>query len=233
MIINKFGNFYKEYKRMPTISEVLRHFNIRFIEMPLPAFAQIEPTTRCNFNCITCTRKTLNPNRLNRDLTLEEFKIILDKIPTLKSIKLQGMGEPFLNPKLKSILEYGKEKGIVFTTICNGSLLEYKLDLLKYFSYIFVSFDSANKFNFENIRKGSNFDIICQNLQSIIAYRNEHKLTNKIGLNSVITHLNYKEIPQIVKIANDFKLDSVGFVEVENWSIPSEKNFIQDQKFIN
>ena len=37
--------------------------------MPLPDFVQIEITTKCNFNCITCSRISLNRDRINRDMT--------------------------------------------------------------------------------------------------------------------------------------------------------------------
>lgn len=100
--------------------------------MPFPIFAQIEPTTRCNFNCETCTRSSISQSRLNRDLTVDNFQRIISQVPTIQTIKIQGMGEPFLNQNLKEILILGRKKNIKFNTICNGSLLMQNDDLLDF-----------------------------------------------------------------------------------------------------
>jgi MoaA/NifB/PqqE/SkfB family radical SAM enzyme len=200
--------------------------------MPLPCYAQIEPTTKCNFNCLACTRKSLSINRLNRDLSFEKFRLIIEQIPTLKRIKLQGLGEPFLCSELKEILEFGKEKDISFETFTNGSVLKDNLHLISYFDYIFISFDASLKEKFEVIRKGSNFDQIIENLKKCIDFKTKNKLRTKIGLNVVVSHLNYKEIPEIIKRAISLRLDFVLFVEVENWFIPAEDEYLTFREFI-
>lgn len=132
-------------KRLPTYSEIFQALRIKKEKMPLPTFVQLEPTTRCNLRCIMCTRCTLNPKRLNKDLTLEDFKKIIKQIPTLRGIKIQGMGEPFLNPELHDILEFGINHGIKFTTITNGTVLDKNIELIKYFDEIRVSIDTTNR----------------------------------------------------------------------------------------
>jgi len=232
MFLTKAIKFLITRKRIPPKSKILDYFKVRRKIMPLPFFAQIEPTTRCNFNCVTCTRTTLNPSRLNRDLTLEEFKIILEQIPSLIEIKLQGMGEPFLNPHLEEILEYGKKQKISFYTITNGSVLKFYKHLLQYFDFLTISFDSSSKENFEKIRRGAKFEEIIENAKELIHYKIQHKLKTKIGFNTVVSHLNYQEINAIVELAKNLKLDYVGFVEVENWTTPLEKEFEIEREFI-
>jgi len=232
MIVFKTLKFLYQKKRLLTKSEVLSYLKIRRKVMPLPYYAQIEPTTYCNFDCIICVRKTFNPSILNRHLTLAEFKIILNQIPSLKYIKLQGIGEPFLNPDLGEILKFGKQRKIIFKTISNGSVLKTNKHLIQYFDYLTISFDSANKDNFEKIRRGSNFDVILENIKEIVDYKIKNKLKTKIGINTVVTHLNYQEIPQIIKLALSLRTDYIRFVEVKNCLTLIEQQFLKEQEFI-
>lgn len=223
-IFKKGIRFLKENKRIPNTSEVYGFLKIKRERMPFPTFAQIEPTTRCNFNCETCTRSNIEPSRINRDLTVDNFNRIINQIPTLKTVKIQGMGEPFLNQNLEDILILGKRSGIKFNTICNGSLLFRNNNLLDFFESITVSIDSPNKKNFERIRRGSNFDTIIDNLKNTIKIKNKRKLKTELGITMVLTHKNYKELDDMINLAKLLDVDYIGFVEVENWNVPKEED---------
>lgn len=236
MIMNfsKLTKFITTNKRLPSIREIGKYFNIKKQKMWLPETIQLEVTTRCNLDCIMCSRKKLSFSRLNKDLDLNDFKLIIKKIPSIKKIRLQGLGEPFLNPHLDKILKFGRQKKISFETITNGSLICSKSkELLPLFDNIIISLDSTNKENFESIRKRANYELILKNLYYISALKRKEKWKTKIAINSVITHLNYKEIPSLVDLALSLKLDYISFVEVENWTIPKEKSFSIEKKFIN
>ena len=154
-------------RRFPTIRDFKVYTGLgRKIVMPLPQSAQIEVTTKCNFNCIYCPRQSLNKERLNRDMTFEHFKRIIDQIP-LRSVKLQGLGEPFLNKNIGQMAQYAKSRGIHVTTISNGSILP-DINTLKFFDEIRISFDSANKLTFESLRRGAHFDSILNNITELI-----------------------------------------------------------------
>lgn len=219
-------------RRMPSFDEIKRYLGLgRKPVMPLPDFGQIEITTKCNFSCITCSRTSLDKNRINRDMTFQEFKYIIDQIPTLKTVKLQGLGEPFFNRDIMQMAQYAKSKGLKVITISNGSILP-SLQTLKFFDEITISFDSSNKLNFESIRIGANFDRIINNIKALVALKKNNQLSVNIRMSAVISHLNYKEIPDIAKIAGDIGVDELGFVEVENWLIPTQDEFIISSEFI-
>jgi len=181
-----------------------------------------------------CTRAEMNRSRLNLNLSLEQFKKILEEIPTVKKIKLQGMGEPLLNENIFAITNYGIKKGIRFMTTINGTLINTNnADLiLKNFQDITISLDVANSKDYLNIRRADLFDVVKKNIKLLIQRREKLQLQNRITINSVISHLNYKEIPQIVKLAKECKVDAVSFVEVENWKTPLEKDYQNELKFI-
>ncbi len=102
-------------RRLP-ITELFRILKIKRPYMPIPLWIYLEPTTKCNFNCITCSRKSLLNTRINKSLSFDNFKFILKEIPTLKRIHLQGLGELLLTKDIWKIAQYAKIKGIKLTT---------------------------------------------------------------------------------------------------------------------
>jgi len=233
MAINKIMDgfhFILRERKIPSFNGIKRFIG-RSPIMPPPEFAQIEVTTKCNFNCITCSRQSLSSKRINKDMNFSQFKRIVDQLPNLKVVKLQGLGEPFLNKDIRQMAEYAKQKGIKVITISNGSILP-DIETLRFFDEIAISFDSANKLTFESIRRGANFNKILGNIKELIKIRNENRLKLKIFLNTVVSHLNYFEMEEIIKLALKLGEDGVSFVEVENWYIPSQKEFLAASEFV-
>jgi len=176
----------------------------------------------------------MSKNRLNNNMSFEQFKGIIDQIPTLKSVHLQGYGEPLLNLDLEKILIYCKDRGIETSTTINGSMLTDKnIELiLNNLNSVGISFDSVNKDNFEKIRVGSHFDDIIINIKKLIDKRKEINSKLKITLSFVASHLNYKEIPDFKGLCKNLGVDCAGFVEVENWTTKGEPEFDMDRIFI-
>ncbi len=210
----------------------------RMRAIPEPSSIQLEPTTKCNLKCVTCSRHTFSASRLNRDLTLDEFKYIIDSIPTLKKIKIQGMGEPFLNKHISEILEHGFLKGIKFKTVSNGMMIneDNAGSILKHCTDIVVSLDSPNKDHYEAIRKGASYDKVINAVKLLLRMKKQVHSKCKIRLSCVATHLNYKELPAYFELCERLSVDTAGVVEVENWLVsiqdqyPDNRNFIEDSR---
>jgi radical SAM protein with 4Fe4S-binding SPASM domain len=204
-------------------------------KMKLPEMIQLESTTKCNLNCLSCSRRLLGTERLNKDLTIKNFKRIVKEIPSVKIIDLTGFGEFLLCEDIQRILEYGYSKRIKFRVISNGTILgkEQISLILKYFDSYYISFDSANKKNFEFLRKGTNYEKILNNITNLVRRKKEISSKTKIGLATSLSHLNYGEIPKIIKIAKELDVDSISLGVVENWTIPGEENFIKNKLFVS
>lgn len=203
-------------------------------DIPEPSSIQIEPTTKCNLKCVTCSRHTFSASRLNRDLTLDEFKYIIESIPTLKKIKIQGMGEPFLNRHIWDIIEYGVLKGIKFKTNSNGMMIneDNAGRILEYFTDIVVSLDSPNKDSYEAIRKGANYDKVINGIKFLVNMKKRLKSNCKISLSCVATHLNYNELPAYFELCERVGVDQAGVVEVENWLISTQDQYPENRRFV-
>ena len=219
-------------RRLP-IAEVFRIFKIQRPYMPMPLWIYLEPTTKCNFNCITCSRKSLLNSRINKSLSFDNFKYIVHEIPSLKRVHLQGLGEPLLTKDIWKIAQYAKIKGIQLTTTINGSLINQKnvQRLLRAFSGIGISIDSVIEENYNKIRIGGNYKKLIDNIQLLLKTKKELNINTEIKLNFVLTHLNFPELEDYLKLCLDLQVNC-SVVEVENWYIPSQKQYLMESEFI-
>lgn len=196
------------------IAYFLKLKKIRF----LPANIDIEPNNNCNFRCQHCQVTHWNKNIVYLDL--ESYKYILGQFPYLLSVKLQGMGEPFLNGQLLDMIREGEKCGISIQITSNGSIystsIAEQLIQLKN-AYISFSIDGATSETHEKIRCQSKFDVIIGNIRDLINRRGFMQYP-RISIWSVITTQNINEIQAIIKLAK--KLD-VDFISIQgsltNW----------------
>ena len=139
----------------------------------------IEITNICNLNCSFCSTS----NKKKKEITLEEFKIILSKIDKYTDyIYLHVKGEPLTHHYLDEILSISKEynKKVCITT--NGVLLKDKLNILKKYNNIYQINISLHS---ENNKPNYLEDIISSvnELSSYISYRfwtlDNNKMDNK------------------------------------------------------
>lgn len=111
----------------------------------------IEITNICNLNCSFCSIS----NRVKKEMTKEEFELVLKKINDYTEyIYLHVKGEPLIHKDLDNILSITKKynKKVCITT--NGVFLKNKLDILNKYDNIYqinISLHSEN--NKENYLK--------------------------------------------------------------------------------
>lgn len=99
-------------------SRELRRYNSPIIE--------VTPKIGCSVNCRFCPQKLLlsryykdNSNRKS-EMSFDDFKIFLEKIPANTILDWSGFVEPFLNPASIDMMEYADSKGFeqtLFTTL--------------------------------------------------------------------------------------------------------------------
>lgn len=115
---------------------------------------QIEPTRRCNFNCLHCTHKE-NDGYID----IEIYKKILVEHRKCKIVKLQGLGEPLLHPDIQQLINIAKDLKHKVMIITNGSLpYVHNVD-----HYVF-SLETMNPDLFESIGK-RNLSKVIENIR--------------------------------------------------------------------
>ena len=93
---------------------------------------RLEITTHigCPVDCLDCPQELLRSRyQGDRDLSLENFKRVIDKIPPGIRIDFSGMCEPFVNPACTDMILYAADKGFplaLYTTLQGSTREDYE-----------------------------------------------------------------------------------------------------------
>jgi len=142
----------------------------------------LEASTICQLRCPSCStgkgeRKTgiIGTGYLK----FEDFKRFIDKNPNIKSIELSHLGEIFLNPDLKEIIEYASRKKIYLTAYAGVNLNDVSREMLEFlvksrFAGMTVSLDGATNETYRVYRIGGNFDRVIENIGILNDYKKKY-----------------------------------------------------------
>lgn len=165
------------------------------------------------------------------DLAL--FKKIVEEVPTLTEIKLQGLGEPLLCPDLRAMMEYGHARGIGFNVISNGTLVRAKLpELMPFLRRFVISFDTVNQQMADQNKLGFNVARCMADVKEMVQIKRRHNPRCIVGITTVVSHENMEEVPKIMQFARDAGVDYAGFVAVENWNVPGEPAYAGSHEYV-
>lgn len=171
-------------------------------------FLQIEPTTRCNFNCKFCCGREMPQN----DMDLEDFTKIVSSIQNLEHIQLQGEGEPFLNKEIFKMIDiiYKYHPNVKISMTSNGSLLTDTVisNLIdRKIHSILISIESPDSTGFKYLR-GGDLNIVLDNLRNFMKKKIERKAVfPKVGLAVTVLKDTVKDISKIKEIYRELHLD--------------------------
>jgi MoaA/NifB/PqqE/SkfB family radical SAM enzyme len=187
-----------------TIQENIKSKNIIYYSKI--KFLQIEPTTRCNFNCGFCCGRKMDQN----DLSWDTFTHTLELFSDLEHIELHGEGEPLLNPSFFKMVEFAKNKGITVSLITNGSLLSSD-NIAKILDSgiesMLVSIESPNPEDFKQIRQG-NFHQVIRGIESLMKARRERlQQYPTVGFSVTVLQKTKECLPAIAELYEKLGMD--------------------------
>jgi MoaA/NifB/PqqE/SkfB family radical SAM enzyme len=168
-------------------------------------FAQIEPTTRCNYTCGFCVGRKMRQG----DLSWDTFEKFLKLHPGLKHVELQGEGEPLLHPRFFDMVEACRARGAEVSLITNGSMLSINADRLvaSGVASVHVSLESAEPDEFAKIRGGRLAKVI-EGLQCLMQRRRDgHRKQPTVGFCVTILRSTLGAIHEIVALYERLDLD--------------------------
>jgi pyrroloquinoline quinone biosynthesis protein E len=239
-LIFKINPIHLRYK----IFNIIKYFVTRKLTLNKvhyqPLRMDIEPTTGCNFRCTMCA--VSSPNFTAKNMNFETFKKIIDQNKQLLNIKLQGMGEPFVNKHLFEMISYANNYGIAVELISNGSLINK--DYVKkisgsFLSRISISIDGATNETFEKIRVRSNFEIVKKNVLNLISSLKLNQSRPELRALSLIQTDNFHEISDIADLCYHMGFDNL-YYQVQltgwgktDWEIINKKKNIELKKIKN
>ena len=167
---------------------------------------QIEPTTRCNFTCAFCSGRHMK----QEDLDYQTFQTIVNEMPEIICMELQGEGEPFLHPRIYDMIRYAKNHGIQVSSISNGSLLtdanvekilDSGLDSLN------ISIESPVPEEFFLIR-GGDLRKITEGIRTLVKRKKDRKIqTPTIGFSVTVLKSTMSKLDDIFELYQELGMD--------------------------
>jgi len=177
--------------------------------MPDVRKVYIEPTSRCNLNCITCVRNVWNEE--TGDMDISTFNLILQQLKDFKhlqSVTFAGFGEPLYHSHILEMMRHIKDLGVEVVMSTNGVLLAPIAEELveSGLDKIIVSIDSVNSQDFASIRSSASLNSVLDNVRFLDAVkRRRGSVTPVVGLEFVAMHRNIKELPELPKLASSLR----------------------------
>jgi radical SAM protein with 4Fe4S-binding SPASM domain len=167
----------------------------------LPHFAQIEPVGRCNLACKMCTVN--DRGDAVAEMSLERFGAVLDQLPGLHELHLQGLGEPMLHPAFFDMVELAAARGIRVSANTNLTLLtpeRARRCIDSGLASLSVSLDGASAAVYESIRRKASFAKVMRNLGRLVDARDAAASALEVRGVMVLMRSNLDELPDLVRL---------------------------------
>lgn len=179
---------------------------------PGPRELQVEITGACNLRCRMCLVRYRPPlDRVSATFSRDDFVALVDDLPGLERVTLQGLGEPLLVPHLVDMVAYAAGRGIDVGFNTNGTLLSpEKADALiaAGLAWLHVSVDGATAETYESVRDGSRFDRVRRGVAAIVeAKRRAGTQRPELEIVFVAMRRNHRELPELVRLAAGWGVD--------------------------
>lgn len=199
----------------------------------LPARADIEPTSHCNFRCPHCPATVLAPAGPRTHLSLDGFGRILDQLPTVYRIKLVGLGEPLLNPEFFDMVRAARRRRVRVLTTTNGSLLDAdrRRQLLTCgLNNLNISIDAAEPATHARLRPGSDLEQIAEGTVALVQERGRRR-SPAIRAWHVIQRASTPEIPDLVARCINWGVDALlCTAKLTNFGSPTLEDYVQERR---
>ncbi len=179
----------------------------------LPPCLFVEVTNRCNLTCPTCPLGTdaAYDGYSKADVSLEQFKKIIDQIPSLIYVTLQGIGEPLLNKDIMQMIKYCTDKGISTYINTNGTILTETKSrelIASGLTNLSISVNSFDEETFSKTRSGASIKKISENIKKFVEIKKEIGSKNPIvSFRAILMKETEPHMEELVFKSNELGID--------------------------
>ncbi|MCW3844037.1 radical SAM protein [Micromonospora yasonensis] len=181
---------------------------------PLPTRLQLEVTSACNLRCLMCLVRYRPPvNKLAGAMRPELFHRVVDDVPGLRDLTLQGLGEPLLSPYLMPMIAAAVARDVTVGFNTNATLLTRRRAeelVASGVGWMHVSLDGARAEAYERVRDGADFATVVANLAGLVAAkRAAGSDTPWIRVVFVAMRDTVDELPELVRLLGRVGVDEL------------------------
>jgi radical SAM protein with 4Fe4S-binding SPASM domain len=161
--------------------------------------------------CLVAYRPPVN--KVTGAMPLSMLRGLVDELPELRELTLQGLGEPLLSPHLMDMVRYAKARGIRVGFNSNATLLTRRRadELVESgLDWLHASLDGADPETFEGIRAGASFSTVLGNLSGLAAAKRAAG-TDRPRLRVVFVAMrrNVAQLPDLVALLAGMGVDDL------------------------
>lgn len=203
---------------------IQREANRFHLRRPVSQLAKIyiEPTNRCNLDCVTCIRHSWDePLGEMSEAVFGRIVEALQRLPQKPAVFLGGLGEPLSHPGIVEMVRRIKAVGSTVELITNATLLSQTMseELVEAgLDKLWVSLDGATPESYKDVRLGATLPQVLANLHQFRQTRWEkHNLINvdlrlqpQLGIVFVAMKRNIDDFPAVLQLAS--RLGSFSFL---------------------
>ncbi|OUD16224.1 radical SAM protein [Thioflexithrix psekupsensis] len=169
-------------------------------------FAQVEPTTHCNFTCGFCCGRQMDQSHLS----VARFEQFLQRFPDIRHLELQGEGEPLIHPDFFTMVARAETADIQVSLITNGSCFSRSVvdKLLKSrIRAIRISLETGDAVKFQQLRGGSLDAVIAGIVRLRDARAERDQNTPSIGFAVTVLDSTLDDLPDIYALYEQLGLE--------------------------
>ncbi len=175
-------------------------------------------TGRCNCGCETCLWRGDGGEELTTDQVAELYR---DAAESGLILNVLWGGEPLLREDISEVLHHSRRSGLVTTLITNGYFLLERVGELRDADSVIVSIDLPSE---EHDRLRKRPGIFRRALAGIEEVRKRYPGT-KVMINTVVSKLNARKIPEMVFLARELGL-SIYLSPMETGAKPFQESHV-------
>jgi radical SAM protein with 4Fe4S-binding SPASM domain len=209
----------------------------------LPKSVQVEVTGACNLRCRMCLVRYRPALGRSASMSFETFRDLVDELPEVRVVTLQGLGEPLMAPDLFEMIQYCKSRGIACGFNSNATLLTRQVSERLIDSgpdWLHFSLDGASKETYEFVRDHANWDVVERNINRFVAIMRERGAKRpQLSLVMVLMRFNFRDLPAVVERAAEWGIPRVraqnlshDFSDAPTDAYEAIADFVSDQSVV-
>jgi radical SAM protein with 4Fe4S-binding SPASM domain len=203
------------------------------LQLGLPVFISIEPTTSCNLRCPQCPsglREFTRPTGMLQDKLFES--IIFQTMKYLHSLTFYFQGEPYLNPDFLKMVSFASKNNIYTITSTNAHYLNEenaRQTILSGLDKLIISVDGITQEVYEKYRQGGQITKVFEGTKEILKQKKILKSkTPHVVWQFVVFKTNEHQISDVKKIAKDLGVNEVKIKTAQIYDFEGGHNLIPE-----
>jgi radical SAM protein with 4Fe4S-binding SPASM domain len=171
----------------------------------------IEILNSCNLDCPMC-RVGQHGVDLRRSMPLSFFQSVVTAIPSVRIVRLNGLGESTLLPDFAQYVEFLAQRRLLIELITNGSgrIAEY-MPVLEAGGHVLFSWDSADPVTFEILRRGARWGAFFDTVREVCAARLALGNNSLCSIIFTLQKGNVGGFADVVRLAGELGVGSIQF----------------------